>query len=109
MKKLSVIFFAMFMLTTQVVANSHMGKRFYMQKLASLCREDGISDGGKFARKHSQYEWDELKEENKLIQEWKKICPSATKVFESMRRKDIKNLSDFVWQYASDGELPTCN
>jgi len=109
MKKFACVGLVFFLLAVTADANARFGKRFYMKKLYRTCEKDGVADGGKFAKKHSQMEWDELKESGKLLLEWKKICPSGSTVFDTMRRKDIKNLHDFVWKYATDGELPTCN
>jgi hypothetical protein len=100
------IILALVLFGSSVFASSHYGKLYYKKKLHSVC---GIY-GFEFAQKHTQDEWDELKAEGRLIQEWEDICPQGKTVFEHMKRKDKKNLFDFVWTYASDsGEIPSCS
>jgi len=36
------------------------------------------------------------------------LCPHGDKKLSKMKDKDINNLYDFVWKYASDGEVPSC-
>ncbi|SFV58575.1 hypothetical protein MNB_SM-7-1361 [hydrothermal vent metagenome] len=97
------------LLSTPASANARFGKRFYMKNLAQECRRDGIEDGASFAKRYTQDEWDSLKEQNRLQKEWIDICPSASEKIKKMKRRDIKNLFDFVWKYAKDGEIPSCN
>ena len=77
--------------------------------LYKVCQKDGILDGGELAKKHTQDEWEELKENKLLVKEWQKICPSSKEILKNMKHKDKKNLYDFVWRYASDGEIPSCS
>jgi len=104
--KIILTIMLLFSLPFSLYGDANYGKRFFKKKLSSVCPVDGAT----FAQKHTQDEWDELKEEGKLIQEWEKICPEAKNIFTAMKRKDKKNLFDFVWAYASDsGEVPTCS
>ncbi len=48
-----------------------------------------------------------LKAKGKLQDEWKKLCPHTTKKIDKMKKKGVKNLFDFVWKYAKDGEEPS--
>ncbi|WP_297441277.1 cytochrome C [Sulfurimonas sp.] len=93
--------------TTSAMANPAYGQRFYLKKL-KICKKDGLKNGAVFAIKHNRKGWESLKESGKLQQEWTNICPHGAKKIKKMRDKDIKNLYDFVWKYASDGETPTC-
>ena len=104
---LALLFYPL--VSSTLFASSKWGKRYYMKNISSLCRQDGIGDGGKFAKKYSREEWDEIKKNAQLQEKWKKICPHAAEKIDTMRKKDIKNLFDFVWKYASDGELPSCS
>ena len=112
MKKVTSIFIlallALSIFTTNAVADANRGKMVYMKKLKSACKLDDIKNGGLFALKHDRRGWAALKEQNKLKSEWSSICPHAEKKIKRMRDKDVKNLYDFVWKYASDGEVPTC-
>jgi len=93
--------------TTTAMASASKGKRFYQKKL-KVCKKDGLKNGSLFAIKHDRRGWKSLKEQDKLQEEWTRICPHGEKKIKKMRKKDVKNLYDFVWKYASDGETPSC-
>jgi Spy/CpxP family protein refolding chaperone len=93
--------------TTSAMADAKKGQRFYLKKL-KICKKDGLKNGGVFAIKHDRKGWASIKESGKLQEEWTKMCPHGTKKIKKMKEKDVKNLYDFVWKYASDGEVPTC-
>ncbi|MDZ7817807.1 MAG: hypothetical protein U5K55_03915 [Aliarcobacter sp.] len=63
--------------------------------------------GAKFAAKHSQEEWKELKAAGKFEEEIIKICPNV-------KAGDIKesvqdHISDFSIEFANDsGNVPSC-
>ena len=88
-------------------ADSKRGQKFYLKKL-KVCKKDGLKNGAVFATKHSRQEWMAFKREGQISNEWKTICPHGSKKIDKMKDKDIKNLYDFVWKYASDGESPSC-
>ncbi len=94
--------------TTSAVADASRGKIFYMKKLKHVCKKDGLKNGAVFAIKHDRRSWETISKSGKLQSEWTKICPHAAKKVKKMREKDVKNLYDFVWKYASDGETPSC-
>ena len=112
MKKLTTIVIGVFLtlsfLSTSALADAKHGQKFYLKKLSGKCRKDGIKNGGIFAKKHTRNQWEKLKAKGKLQKEWTSICPHGTKKIKKMKKKDIKNLFDFVWKYAKDGEEPTC-
>ena len=93
--------------TTVASADAKKGQKYYLKKL-KVCKKDGLKNGAVFATKHSRKEWANLQEGGTLVQEWKSICPSGTKKINKMKEKDVKNLYDFVWKFASDGEVPSC-
>jgi len=93
---------------TSALADASRGKMVYMKKLKNVCKKDGLKNGAVFAIKHDRKGWESLKESGELRQEWTKICPDAEKKIQKLRDKDVKNLYDFVWKYAADGETPTC-
>jgi len=93
---------------TSSLANSSRGKMVYMKKLKNFCKKDGLKNGGVFALKHNRKGWVTIKESEKLQEEWTAICPHGAKKIKKLRKKDVKNLYDFVWKYASDGEVPSC-
>lgn len=93
--------------TTSAMADAKKGQKFYLKKL-KVCKDDGLKNGAVFATKHSRKEWADLKEAGKLTDEWKVICPSGVKKIDKMDADDNGDLYDFVWKYASDGEVPSC-
>jgi len=79
--------------------DSAKGQKIYSNKLKSSC---GIS-GAKFAHKHTQEEWGQIKNNGKLAEEIKSIC-NGTKI----RNKYLLDISAFVIEFASDsGNVPT--
>jgi len=93
---------------TSSMADASRGKMVYMKKLKNVCKKDGLKNGSVFAIKHDRKGWATIKESEKLQEEWTTICPHGAKKIKKMRKKDVKNLYDFVWKYASDGEVPSC-
>lgn len=112
MKKLITLLVSTLLLaslfSTTAMADAKHGQKFYLKKLSGKCRKDGIKNGGIFAKKHTRKQWEHLKTKHLLTKEWTKICPHAAKKIKKMKQKHIKNLYDFVWKYAKDGEEPTC-
>lgn len=93
--------------TASAMADAKHGKRFYQHHL-HICKKDGLKNGVVFALKHNRREWTKLEESGKILDEWKTICPHATKKFNKMKPIDVNNLYDFCWKYASDGDIPSC-
>lgn len=93
--------------TTVASADAKKGQKYYLKKL-KVCKKDGLKNGAVFATKHDRKTWASLKESGKIMNEWKNICPSGVKKFQRMKEKHINNLYDFVWKYASDGDVPSC-
>jgi hypothetical protein len=92
---------------TVASADAKKGQKFYLKKL-KVCKKDGLKNGAVFATKHDRKTWASLKKSGTLMDEWKTICPSGVKKFGKMKEKHINNLYDFVWKYASDGDVPSC-
>ena len=64
-------------------------------------------NGGDFAKKHSQAEWEAINEEGKLGAEIKKLCPSVKD--KALKDKYLKHYYDFFNNYAKDsGLVPSC-
>ena len=93
--------------TTNVMADAAKGQKYYLKKL-KVCKKDGIKTGANFATKNDRYTWQTLKEDGALLDAWKEICPSGEAKIDKMKQKDIDDLYDFCWKYASDGEVPSC-
>lgn len=107
MKKISKVALglsALMLLTTGALhADVKKGQRIYLKKLKAPC---GFN-GAKFAIKHTQDEWEELKEAGKFDDEIKKLCPKVK--IEKLKEKHLDYLYDFVYEYAKDsGKVPSC-
>jgi len=87
-------------LSTAATADVKKGQKIYLKKLKAKC---GFS-GAKFAHKHTQDEWENIKEAGKMGAEVTKICPKAT-----LKPKYENDVYDFVYEYAKDsGNVPSC-
>ena len=95
------------MLSTTVSADAKKGQKYYLKKLKA-CKKDGLKNGALFATKHTRAEWASVKDAGTLTAEFTTICPHGEKKFAKMKEKDVTNLYDFVWKYASDGDIPSC-
>jgi Spy/CpxP family protein refolding chaperone len=79
------------------------GQKLYLKKLKGSCN----MNGAKMATQHSQGEWETLKEEGKLADELKKICPKASE--KALDGKYLEHYYDFFHEYANDsGNVPSC-
>ncbi len=87
--------------TTTASADPAKGHKLYLKKLKKPC---GIN-GAKMAAKHTQDEWEELRDSGKLEDEIKKICP----LVKDVKDKYLDDLFDFFYEYGSDsGNVPSC-
>lgn len=86
---------------TTVSADPAKGQKLYLKKLKKACD----MNGAKMAGKHTQDEWEELKESGKLEDEIKAQCPNVKDVDD----KYLPDLFDFFYEYGSDsGNVPSC-
>ena len=93
--------FAFAVMGTTASADVAKGQKLYSKKLKGAC---GFT-GAKFAAKHTQDEWETIKNAGKFVDEVKKICPKATK----FKEKWANDVYDFSYEYASDsGNVPSC-
>jgi len=110
MKKLLTIvaagFVTMSLMSVNAFASPDKGQKIYQKKVKNLC---GFN-GSKFAAKHSQDEWEELKDDGKFAEEMGKLCPRGKKIFTSDKfKKYLDDLYDFAYEYANDsGNVPSC-
>lgn len=101
MTKLAVAaLLGMAVFSTAASADVNKGKKIYMKKLKAAC---GFN-GAKFARVHTQDEWEALKESGKFDDEVKKICPKS-----KLKPKYENDIYDFSYEFAKDsGNVPSC-
>jgi len=89
------------LLSTTASADIKKGQKIYLKKFKAPCN----MSGDKFAKKHTQDEWEEIYEAGKFADEIKKLCPKVKKV----KEKYIPHVYDFSYEYASDsGNIPQC-
>ena len=89
--------------STALFADAAKGQKLYSAKLKDAC---GIN-GAKFAAKHTQDEWKQLKEGGKFKAEIVKICPNVKA--DDLSDAVIENVYDFSFDFASDsGNVPSC-
>ena len=86
-------------LSTVATANINKGKKLYIQKLKVAC---GFN-GAKFARSHTQDEWEAIKQAGKFSKEVKSICPKS-----DLKSKYENDIYDFAYVYAKgSGNIPS--
>ena len=99
--KLAIVVCLGMILTTSIsFADVLKGQKIYTKKLKTVC---GMN-GGRFAAKHTQDEWDKIYEVGKMGEEISKICHGV-----KLQNNLIPHIHDFVRKYASDsGNVPAC-
>jgi len=84
---------------SSVVADAEKGQKIYLEKLKATC---GMS-ADTFAQKHTQNEWESIRQAGKFVDEAIKICPNV-----NLDATFIPDVYDFVYEYASDsGNIPS--
>lgn len=79
------------------------GQKLYSKKM----KQDCGMNGAKFAAKHTQAQWEEIKNAGKFKEEMKNICPSLD--VDSIKDSWVDHIYDFSYEYASDsGNVPAC-
>ena len=103
-----VVFIAFLMVTLSSVsqarrASYEIGQKIFKKKFRKSCRFSGV----KFARKHTQDEWEELWDDGKFQSETQRICPRLK--LRKIRRSWWKHIYEFSYTYASDSSyIPIC-
>lgn len=94
---------ALVLMSTVASADVTKGQKLYTKKLKSAC---GIT-GAAMAGKHTQDEWSEINEGDKISTEIKTICPDVKN--KAIKEKYLEHYFDFFYEYASDsGNVPSC-
>jgi hypothetical protein len=99
---LALFFFVSATIPTTVMAGAKKGQKIFKKKFRKKCGFSGV----RFARSHSQAEWEVLWDEGKFQDEAKKICPRLK--LEEIKPKWWKHIYDFSHKYAKDGIVPKC-
>ncbi|RBQ30729.1 cytochrome C [Arcobacter sp. FW59] len=89
--------------TTSLFADATKGQKAFIKFLKEPC---GM-DGAKFAVKHTQEEWRQIKSNGKFEDEIKRICPKYE--IGSIKTNLLDNIIDFSIEFAKDsGNVPSC-
>ena len=90
-------------MSSSAMADPAKGQKLYLKKLKKAC---GFN-GAKMSAKHTQDEWETIKNDGKLEDEIIKICPKVKKGY--LKDKWMNDIYDFFYNYASDsGNVPSC-
>ena len=94
--------FTMVSVPTVASAGAKKGQKIFKKKLRKKCGFSGV----RFAKHHTQGEWEEIFDDGKFAIEAKKICPR-------LKLKKIKpswweDIYEFSYMYAKDGKIPKC-
>lgn len=106
MKKLLTIlalsFFVTATMPTTVMADVKKGQKIFKKKFRKKCGFSGV----RFARHHTQAEWEDIYDQGKFKEEAKKICPRLN--VDKIKKSWWKHVYEFSYKYASDGVVPKC-
>jgi len=104
-KILTILGLSLFILAsmpTVASAGAKKGQKIFKKKFRKKCGFSGV----RFARNHTQYEWEQIHEKGKFKAEAKKICPRLK--VEKIRSTWWNDVYKFTYKYASDGMVPKC-
>jgi len=99
---LALAFFVASAIPTTALAGAKKGQKIFKKKFRKKCGFSGV----RFARNHTQSEWEELWDEGKFQEEAQRICPRLK--VEKIKPKWWKHVYDFSYKYAKDGVVPKC-
>jgi len=103
LKVLAATSLALALASTASFADAVKGQKAYIKFLKAPC---GM-DGSKFAQKHTQDEWREIKEAGKAEEAIIKICPNVKAG--DVKANLLEHIMDFSIEFASDsGNVPSC-
>jgi len=107
MKKLvtAMTLVALTMVTTPTVATASVakGQKIFKKKMRKYCGFSGV----RFARMHTQDEWEELWEDGEFKEETKKLCPKLP--LKKIKKKWWPHVYEFTYEYGAGGShVPKC-
>ncbi len=106
MKKVWIVFLMVSMMVSSIVtvatADAVMGQKIFKKKLRKKCGFSGV----KFAKMHTQLEWETLWDEDEFQKETKIICPRLD--LKTIEAESWEHLYDFMYKNAKDGAIPKC-
>ena len=102
MTVLTLVAFSMMSTPTIATAGVDKGQKIFKKKFRKYCRFSGV----KFARNHTQDEWEEIYDEGNFQKEAKRICPRLK--VKKIKKSWWEDVYEFSYKYASDGVIPKC-
>lgn len=100
---LALVAFTMVSTPTVTFASLAKGQKIFKKKLRKYCRFSGV----RFAKKHTQDEWEEIWDDGKFRAETKRICPRLP--LRKIKRSWWKHIYQFTYEYGKGGShVPKC-
>jgi hypothetical protein len=99
---LALTFLIVSIVPTVVSADAQKGQKLFKKKFRKKCGFSGV----RFARNHTQHEWETIYSSGKFQNEAKNICPRLK--LDKIKPSWWKHVYDFSVKYASDGMVPKC-
>jgi len=99
---LALAFFVAATMPTVAAASTKKGQKLFKKKFRKKCGFSGV----RFARNHTQAEWETIYDSGKFPAEAKKICPRLK--VKKIKSSWWKHVYEFSVKYASDGVVPKC-
>ncbi len=98
-----IVSFAIVGTTTPSYADVVTGQKLFKRKFRKACRFSGV----RFARYHTQDEWEKIYDNGKFPDEAKKICPRLK--VDKIKKSWWPHVYDFTYEYAIDSShIPNC-
>lgn len=88
--------------TTSVSAGVPKGQKIFKKKFRKSCKFSGV----RFARHHTQAEWEDIYDNGEFENEAKRICPRLK--INKIKKSWWKEVYEFSYMYAKDGKIPKC-
>lgn len=103
MTALTLIAFTMVSTPTIASASVAKGQKIYKKKLRKYCGFSGV----RFARTHTQDEWEEIYDDGNFQKETKKICPKLN--LKKIKASWWDHVYEFTYEYGEGGShVPKC-
>lgn len=103
MAALTLVAFTMASTPTVASASVKKGQKIFKKKLRKYCGVSGV----RFARMHSQDEWEEFYEDGEFQAETKRLCPKLP--LNTIKKSWWKDIYEFTYEYGTGGShVPKC-
>jgi hypothetical protein len=100
---LTLVAFAMVSTPTVADASVKKGQKIYKKKMRKYCGFSGV----RFAREHTQDEWEEIYDEGDFKEETKNICPKLP--LKKIKKSWWDHVYEFTYEYGEGGShVPKC-